>query len=148
MYRIERDFENAKKRAQDIPAPYEHWNVIFCPVEEGIANIRASLEKIRQHAIDGQHPRLRSRKHEPKWALLIQPHSYPLRNLGWKAADTWLIGQLDRLISRRWRKIAAGKRYRLIQTVLIAAFNEEKDLKTIAVAVARSRKINEFCQGT
>lgn len=148
LSRADKALENAKQRAHDIPAPLDHWNLMFFPVDEGLADIRASLKKIRQHAIDGQHPRLRSRKHEPRWELLIQPHDYPLPNLGWKAADTWLIGRLDQLISRRWRKIAPGRRYRLIQTVFIAAFNEHKDLKTIAVAVARFRKANDFCQGT
>ncbi len=148
LSRVERGFENAKNRAQDIPAPYSHWNVKFSSVEEGLANLRASLEKIRQHAIDGQHARFRNRKHEPKWELLIQRYDYPLQNRGWKAPDSWLIGQLDRLISRRWKNIAPGKRYRLIQAVFIAAYQEHKDLKTIAVSVSRARTIQRLRQGT
>ena len=140
LRRVQRECEATKVQAQKIPAPPHHWNVGFHTVEEALEDICASIATIRQRAIDGQHARLRYRKHEPRWDLLIPRYDYPLDKLGWKAADTWLIGELDQVISLRWKTIPSGDRYRLIQAMFIAAFKDEKTLKTIAVAVFRARR--------
>ena len=66
---------------------------------------------------------------------------YPLEHFGWKPAETWFLEELDESLIRYFRarnqELAPGDRYKLIQAIFKAAFNEHKVLATIKIAISR-----------
>jgi len=144
LARTQGQLERAEQRAEEISPPAYHWKTLFHPAEEALADITFAISQIRQRAIDELPSPFRKKQEIAKWDLVLKGYDYPLDRLGWKPAETWFIEQLASLISEqleRGRKgISPGQRYRLIQAIFRAAFQEHKDLKAIKVAIARAGK--------
>ena len=121
-----------------------YWRKLFHPAEQSLLDISFTVQQTQQRSIDQLHPRSLKKQETSQWHPLFPQYYYPLERFGWKPVETWLLDELDALLSRYFRaekkEIAPGDRYKLIQSTFEAAFHECKELDTIKVAVLRIAK--------
>jgi hypothetical protein len=121
-----------------------YWKKLFRHAEESLLDISYTIRQIQQRAVDQLHPRSLKKKETAKWHPLRPQYDYPLNRLGWKPVERWLLDQLDNLIYRYFREreeeLTPGDRYKLIQAIWRAAFDEHKEIDSIKVAVLRIAK--------
>jgi hypothetical protein len=144
LRRVEKELDVAKKRAAEIyPHPF-YWQILFEPAEESVADVTHKLEQIQQQAADSVHGRFLAKKETHKYEVLLPDYDYPSRRLGSKPVETWFCNRLNDLLTLKFRgkeALTPRDRYRLIQSVFRTSFNVHKELKTIEVALRRSRRV-------
>jgi hypothetical protein len=144
--RVELSLDIATKLAKEVSVDSRYWNSLFDPTKKSIQDGSDRLLQARQMHIDRIHNRFLKGKELHKYVPLSlwKEYEYPLKRFGWKPIETWFLGVLDDMLTATYgqgkKALTPGDRYRLIRLAFQTAFGQEKDLKTIAVAVARFRK--------